>query len=498
MIKLIQNELLKILKKKSIYILFVILAIVIIIYNYINVDQNFDVIKLDTLDMPVKLFEDNLEKIEGNSENYIEQKTSLDFAKLYNRYNENSWQRYALNEEKSSHSVEDFPTDLHHDITLILSSINDYEFNPHSKIAMQDYEIAKNKFLEYLEVLDKNDWKQFVNLKIKNLKERKKQSSISTDESRSLDIEIEIYQYRVDYNIEFTYDTLNQYIENLRSSQYLLESFLKTERFSSFYYKFIEEETAKIALYKYAIENRIVSDISNEVNVISDNQIDARIAFIRTFDHFDILIIIIAIYMSCTIIMEEKNRGTIKSLLLKPHKRSNILISKIFACIITILITILYIILVQYIVGGITFGFDSYNLDYIGYDYHHHQVFTMNLFCYLLLVGLAKLPMYVFIITFCILMGIINNNTAMTMILTLIIFILSGTIISEWSKYDGITFISSFFITNNLDFSKYLFGKTSDITGLTPLFSSFIYLAYEISIWGISIHKFIKKDIYNI
>ena len=40
LIKLIQNELIKIFKRKSIYILLAISVLVIIIYNYNNPDQN--------------------------------------------------------------------------------------------------------------------------------------------------------------------------------------------------------------------------------------------------------------------------------------------------------------------------------------------------------------------------------------------------------------------------------------------------------------------------
>ena len=60
------------------------------------------------------------------------------------------------------------------------------------------------------------------------------------------------------------------------------------------------------------------------------------------------------------------------------------------------------IIITQYIVGEIIFGFDSYDLHYIGYDFKAGQVFTMNLFSYILLVGLSKIPMYLIISLFCI------------------------------------------------------------------------------------------------
>ena len=131
-------------------------------------------------------------------------------------------------------------------------------------------------------------------------------------------------------------------------------------------------------LYKYALENNIEYDISNEKNLINNNKIDARIAFIRVFKHFNLIIVVIAIYISSTIITEEINKKTIKNLLTKPHKRRTILIAKMIACMVIIIITMIFIAFVQYIVGGIIFGFDSYTYNYIGYNYNTSQVFILN------------------------------------------------------------------------------------------------------------------------
>lgn len=234
------------------------------------------------------------------------------------------------------------------------------------------------------------------------------------------------------------------------------------------------------------------------LQLITDNKIDARISFIRTFEHFEIIIVIIIIYISTTIVTEETNKRTIKSLLTKPHKRSTILLSKIFACIITTIISMLVILIAQYIVGGITFGFDSYKSGYIGYNYTNGQVFTMNLFIYNLLVGISKLPMYVIMILFCIFIGIINNHTSMSMIVTLIIFLISNVVIVEWSKVESLSLVTRYFITNNWDFSTYLFGGISNISGVTFFSSIIIYIIYMILLLGLSIYKFNKKEINNV
>ena len=191
-------------------------------------------------------------------------------------------------------------------------------------------------------------------------------------------------------------------------------------------------------------------------------------------------------------------KGTIKSLLTKPHKRRTILLSKIFACIITTIIAMLIVLITQFIVGGVIFGFDSYKLDYIGYNFNNEQVFTMNLFMYNILFGISKLPMYIIMILFCIFIGVVNNHTSMSMILTLIIFLISDTALKEWSKVEALSLVTRYFITNNWDFSIYLFGGISDISGVTLIGSIVIYIVYMVILLGVAIYKFNRKEIRNV
>lgn len=498
LIKLIQNELIKIFKRKSIYFLLILSAIVIVVYNNMNPDQNtIESFNSNTKSVPIDGMEAALENMKDNMEDYIRQKASIDFWKLYNTFEEGSWQRYALKEESVGHVVNNVYTDYNLDINMYLYNINDYEFDLNSQISLETYNDSKIKYNEYIESLNSNNWKNFVNLKIKNLEERKSSENLSASEIEEINFEIDIYQLRLNNNINFDYNIQNQYLEQYKTNYYNLQSIKLNSNAESQAYidSNINQYKSKMSLCKYAIENNIEYDISNENNLIYDNKIDARISLIRTFKHFDLIIIIIAIYISSTIITEEINKKTIKSLLSKPHKRTTILISKIIACIITIIVSMIFIVIIQYFVGGCIFGFDSYNLDYIGYNYNNGQIFTMSLLTYILIVGLSKLNMYMMVIIFCIFIGTFNKNIAMSMILTLIIFLVGDTIIAEWSKVESLSVITRFFITNNWDFSIYLFGNTSDISGVNLWHSIIIYLIYFILLFKLSVNKFNKLEI---
>ena len=493
MIKLIQNELIKIFKRKSIYFLFLISIIVIIIYNIINPDQNEPVSFYNsTQDYNVEAMEKSLKKMEIGSKEYVSQKASIELDKVYNSFEEESWQRYALKEETQRLIINNVQTNYNLDMIMYLQNIIKYELNPNYEISTEIYNTSKEKYNAYLQALNSDDWKEFLRLKIHNLEELKNASK------EELNIEIEYYNLRLNNNINFGYNIQNQYLAQYKSNCYNILSMRNFENESSaFVNNNINKYKANMSLCKYAIENNIDYDISNNDNIILDNKINARISFIRTFMHFDVIIVIIIIYISTTIVTEETNKGTLKSLLTKPHKRSTILFSNIFACIITTIITMLIILITQYIIGGIIFGFDSYKIDYIGYNYNNGQVFTMNLFIYNLLVGISKLPMYVIILLFCLFMGIINNRTAMSMILTLVIFLISNIVITEWSKVEAFSIITKFFITNNWHFSIYLFGGISDISGVNFLWSIIIYIVYIIILLGLSIFQFDKKEVNN-
>ena len=108
----------------------------------------------------------------------------------------------------------------------------------------------------------------------------------------------------------------------------------------------------RVNLEKYAIDNDIKYNIL--VNTENKNAIlpsDARILLMKFFNNFEIIIIFIIIYVSSTIIYEEYSNGTIKNLLVKPHRRNSILFYKIVTSILVTLFTTIIIILFQYIIG---------------------------------------------------------------------------------------------------------------------------------------------------
>ena len=186
-----------------------------------------------------------------------------------------------------------------------------------------------------------------------------------------------------------------------------------------------EEIEERIKLEEYAINNKIQYNILlNTENKNVKLPSDARKLLLKLFDNFDIIFIFILIYLSCTIITEEFSIGTIKSLLTKPHLRTQILFSKIITNIFIIAIVIGLISLFQYLFGGFLFGFDSYNLDAIIYNSSDKTIETIELAKYMIKLITAKIPLYIVLSLISLTFGIITNNIALDILVSLGIYII--------------------------------------------------------------------------
>ena len=186
-----------------------------------------------------------------------------------------------------------------------------------------------------------------------------------------------------------------------------------------------EEIIERMALEKYAFENNIQYNILlNTENTNAPVPKDARILLMKTFDNFEIIFVFIVIAISSTIISEEYSKGTIKNLFVKPHKRIKIMCSKIITNIFLVIIIIVCMFLLQYIVGGLIFGFDSYNLNAIIYNKSSQNIDVMNLTYYMLNLIINKISLYILLIAISILISTFTSNIALNILISLGIYII--------------------------------------------------------------------------
>lgn len=202
-----------------------------------------------------------------------------------------------------------------------------------------------------------------------------------------------------------------------------------------------EEIVERMALEKYAVENNIQYNILlNSENTNAPLPKDARIILMKIFDNFDIIFVFIVIAISSTIISEEYSKGTIKNLFVKPHKRAKIMCSKIITNIFIVIIIIVFMVLLQYTIGGLIFGFDSYSLDAIIYNKADQSINVMNLSYYMINLIINKVSLYILLIAIGILISSFTSNIALNILISLGIYIIFNYSNIEYSPIILIVF----------------------------------------------------------
>ncbi len=485
MINLIGNELKKIFKKKTIYILLIIIVGYILLSNIMIkiTDNGYQYYYYYEGD--IEYYEDLLSTLDSNNSadlsTYIEAKSQIELLELTKKYGNDSWQAYVIN------------TMLNNYVNTIVT--HDYS----NEITEEAYTEAKTSLDTAIQKMDSDDWKYFVNKDLENINNSLEEQYVlkenATDNQALASIEDTIYdlqiqkqvdEWRLEKNISYAQTFLNNALEQYASSQSTLRDYqnVNVDDLDSDELQYYQNALEQSNLNRYYIENMISLDSLS------------RDTFLNLFGNYELFILIVGIVIAGSIVSEEFNRGTIKLLLVKPYSRIKILLSKFIVCMIILVLTISFIYAFQLVVGGIVNGFDGLSTPAIVYNFDTNKVETMNLLAYVALVGLCKLPMYILLVALAFACSTIFANTALAVAVPFLGYIASS-LINQFALYYNIKQII-YFVTPNWDLSYYLFGGTPLFKELTLPFSIAICLIYLIIMLVISCVVFKKRDIKNI
>lgn len=484
MINLIKNEITKIFKKKGIYITLIITLLFILLANLLckygeNIANNMysDSYKI-YVETQIRKLDPN--KTSDNAE-YISLKTDLDIIKLEEKYGKDSWQYYVINEK----------------IYPIIRTYNEYKYalekNEESlKLAEQDY----NK---YISLLDSGNWQYFAKEDLKNIEneikeiEEQKANTVSTVQISELEsnlydlnLQKQILEWRIQKDISYNSDRsriLGRYY-NKQLNVYRYENNKGEKTYND---KLEYQESLKIAnTYKYAIENDIKISQGNDLKGILED----------FFSNYELFIVVIIVMIAGSIVSEEFNKGTIKLLLVKPYSRAKILLAKFITTLIIIVFAFVSIALLQIIVGGILFGFSDLGIPTIAYNFNTNSVMEMNIFKYLGIAFLHKIPLYILIATIAFAFSTAFTNTPIAIVISLLGY-MSTSIINALVSNFKIVFMK-FFITPNWDFTQYLFGSLPQFEHISFNFSVIICIIYFLLMIVPTFIIFKKKNIKNV
>lgn len=483
MSKLIKNELIKIFSKKSMIVIGVIILVIIIGFNVLNkISQNMSNSYSAYSESYIRYLDEELSNLDPNIPSdinkYVETKSQKDLAILAKDYKETSWQAEVIGTV----------------ISPIIEEMNNYEYIDKNNEALT---ISKAQYDEMLTALKNNDWKYFANKELDSLNTQIEelntliaQDSENEDlktQLKSLELQKEVVNLRLDKNINYGSDNYKSIaVQNYRMymGNYIQSSQGKnlTDEEKSEINGYLE----KANLYKYDLYNDTEYQNTATANYTFQNSIGTYIA----------IIVMIVVIVAGVSISEEFNKGTVKLLLVRPYSRTKILISKLIAVFITMLITTATILLLQFIIGGIVYGFGTYMMNIVQFDFTTNSIVTLNIFAYLGLIFICKLPIFILIGTLAFALSTLFLNSPLAVALPILGYMGSDMInmIAISYKWDWV----KYFVTPNWDLSQYLFGGTPMFSGISVEFSITICAIYFVIMLVASIVSFKKRNIKNV
>ena len=487
---LIKNEFIKLTKKKSTLIILIIFLVYIIFSNfmmkYVESFMNYD---YRTNEEYIEFVKEQLETINPNEDpyNYIAYKNDLDFYNLYTQYDKDSWQAYIINRDFSGY----------------INNVNVYKYGtPADKQAIEGN--PEEEYNIQLQKLSKSDWQGYVKdeidilneqliaiqgqydeLKAINKNSETQEMQDLSEQIKTLESKRDLLQYRIDNVIPYGNNFLNDAILTIEVSSNLDYDYNKNDLS---YAEKVErqEEITNYEKAKYALKNK--QDVANASNL--------RGTLMDIYSGYFIFILVFIAMVAGTIVSSEFEKGTIKMLLVKPYKRWKILLSKYIVSLIMMLFIIVFTVVFHTLIGGIIQGFSSLSVPVVEYNFTTNSLVTYNLFHYVLIITLSKLPMFILLTTIAFAVSAITTNSAVSIIIPIIINTASSiinAIVTPLSIKQA-----KFLPSLNWDLSQFLFGKLPQYE-----FTNFAFaLGISVLYWGILVAAafiaFNKKQIKNI
>lgn len=486
--KLISIEIKKVFKHKSIFVILLIMTIFCILNNIIYKNDytktgEYKYKKHENIEQTIAREEKNLKKynLEQDSDKYmyITTKTKIELAKIKRKYKYSDWryikaQDYLYNllyninlyklVDKNQEKLDD-------NIKKYDEAINNYNDNNWKYFVRKDKIIIKNNISEVNEKIDNTTEKQALN----SLQKQKKE----------LENNLLILNYRLDKNITYDDNYLNRALEEYSMQKEAVKKYQKK--------KLDYEEKLELSNLKQNINiNKYIID--NKKNLKQENTINYQLRTI--LDDYELFIVIITILVASITIGEDLNKQTIKLMLIKPYKRSKIILSKYLASLIIILSSILSLVIIQLLIGGMFLGIQSLKQNMVVYDLATSKIIILNIFTYMFIRILFKLPMIIIILNVSFALNILLNSVVAPFSISMLLYTFSEVINTMAINYN-VKFMK-YFITLNWNFNNYLFGTLPKYQYLNLKNSILIFLIYDIMLLGIIFISFTKKNIKNV
>ena len=484
---LVKNELVKIFKKKTIYITMVVIFLLLIFMNcmfkYANSGSEYDYYLYN--ENYINSLRGELETLNPEKSSdvttYINLLSEIQLSEMMEQHKDAEWKLAIINER----------------IAPYITERNTYQYGAEKNEA-QVQEINQ-EIDALLAKLDENDWKYFARedlakaeQEIEELNAQKEQTedkavleNIET-ELNNAQMEKEIAEIRLNKDIPYGTNYLNRAISTLQTANTNLANFKNIEELT------YEQKLEYNSYLEDQAESRYILETGRDIH--NTNTLKGILE--NFYSQFGIFLIVVIVMIAGTIVSEEFNKGTIKLLLVKPYTRNKILMAKAITTFIMIIFIIVVTLVMQILIGGIIFGFDSLSEPVVAYNFNTNTMEEMNIFANLGVQTLTQLPMIILLATLAFAISTLFTNNTLAITISLLGF-MSASIINQLAIGYDLQFMK-YFVTMNWDLSIYVNGALPYMEGMNMTMSIIICVVYFLIMMIPTFIVFKKRNIKNI
>ena len=437
-VKLVKNELIKILKRKVVYI-FAIFAILSIILSCVIVYMK----KQDeTKDLTLHIM--NLNTIEM-------QRTNL-------RYELANKDTTEYDKKVIEKKLEIYDYIVEHGIDNIINA--EYKNEAHTelfKLYEKFYSIDEKKNKKEYEQIENNIsrlWKIFESGTFEEYMEFKK-DLIKQDYDKKI-ISEKLYKQKIETEDEKLKYEMGKYLSsNINWKKFVImfrntrESALERRIDDDTKKKYVDDEDIE------GIENQILLAeyrlMNNKAPYFSDSEKEYDIdSYSRyTYNNFanslSIMCIgLLVIILASSTISDELSKGTIKFALIAPYGRCKLLLAKIVSLLIITVVMVVIISQISVIFGNIVFGSNTNEYLYV----KNSKVQIMNTYTYETLQYLLRIPELIIYLLIGLTLSSLTKNTQVSTIITAAMFIGFPILISKFNQFMTLDFVRYLPFTN--------------------------------------------------
>ena len=484
---LVKNELIKIFKKKTIYITMVVIFLLLIFMNcmfkYANGGSEYDYYLYN--ENYINSLRWELEQLNPEKTSdvtvYIDLLSEIQLSEMMEQHKDAEWKLAIISER----------------IAPYITERNTYQYGAEKNESQ--VEVINQEIDDLLAKLDENDWKYFARedlakaeQQIEELNAQKEQTEDKAvlnnieAELNNAQMEKEIIEIRLNKEIPYGSDYLNRAISTLQTANTNLANFKNIEELT------YEQKLEYNSYLEDQAESRYILETGRDIH--NTNTLKGILE--NFYSQFGIFLIVVVVMIAGTIVSEEFNKGTIKLLLVKPYTRNKILMAKAMTTLIMIIFVIVVTLVMQILIGGIIFGFDSLSEPVVAYNFNTNTMEEMNIFANLGVQTLTQLPMIILLATLAFAISTLFNNSTLAITISLLGF-MSASIINQLAIGYDLQFMK-YFVTMNWDLSIYANGALPYMEGMNMTMSVIICVVYFLIMMIPTFIVFKKRNIKNI